>query len=393
MLRTKDVPDLSQSSGRFRSSPLKRRVFLRAVVVECLLPRRISRVDEVSTMAENIGYTVVESLVQLRNSVHHSHCIGAGKLEELKELVQQERIDLVIFTNTLPSSQVFKIQRKIGDVKVIDRNLLILEVFSKRAMTKEAKLQIELARLRYTFSWGREFIKLQGILGEQVGWSGPGDYPFREYEKAARRRIKNLKMDLHDVQSKKTALRQRRHQLGFPIVALAGYTQSGKTTFFNRLTAESKETGLGPFTTLSSFSRLVKRKYAKFILVDSIGFIEEMHPMIVDAFFVTLDEITNADLILLFVDVSEPIDVLQRRILSIESITRKIEVPPRIIVCANKVDLVDDEHAREATEVLERFMPGRRVCLLSAKTGLNADSILDLAVTELGLSQTAIQQV
>lgn len=368
-------------------------MFLRAVVVGCLLPKMVSRVDEVSMMAENIGYTVVKNVVQRRNSVHHSHCIGAGKLEELKKLVQQEQIDLVIFTNTLPSSQVFKIQRKIGDVKVIDRNLLTLEVFSKRAMTKEAKLQIELAKLRYTFSWGREFIKLQGILGEQVGWSGPGDYPFKEYEKAARRRIKNLKMDLHDVQSKKTALRQRRHQLGFPIVALAGYTQSGKTTFFNGLTSESKETGLGPFTTLSSFSRLAKWKNVKFILVDSIGFIEEMHPMIVDAFFVTLDEITNADLILLFVDVSEPIDVLQRRVLSIDSITRKIEMPPRIIVCANKVDLVDGEHAREATEVLERLMPGRNVCLVSAKTGENVDSVLDLAAAELGLSQTTIQRV
>ncbi|MEM3004447.1 MAG: GTP-binding protein HflX, partial [Candidatus Bathyarchaeia archaeon] len=172
---------------------------LRALVAECLLPNRVSRVGEVSMMAENIGYAVVQSLVQRRNSVHHSHCIGAGKLEELKRLVRQEKIDLVIFTNTLPSSQVFKIQKKIGDVKVIDRNLLILEVFSKRAMTKEAKLQIELAKLRYTFSWGREFIKLRGILGEQVGWSGPGDYPFKEYEKAARRRIRNLKMDLQEV--------------------------------------------------------------------------------------------------------------------------------------------------------------------------------------------------
>ncbi|MBS7622491.1 GTPase HflX [Candidatus Bathyarchaeota archaeon] len=365
---------------------------MRAVVVECLLPNMVSRVGEVSMMAENIGYAVVESLVQRRNSVHHSHCIGAGKLEELKRLVRRKRIDLVIFTNTLPSSQVFKIQRRIGDVKVIDRNLLILEVFSKRAMTKEAKLQIELAKLRYTFSWGREFIKLKGILGEQVGWSGPGDYPFKEYEKAARRRIRNLRMDLQEVQSKKTALRQRRHELGFPIVALAGYTQSGKTTFFNRLTEESKDTGLGPFTTLSSFSRLVKWRRTEFILVDSIGFIEEMHPMIVDAFFVTLDEITNADLILLFVDVSEPIDELRRKVLSIESITRRIEMPSRIIVCANKIDLVDVEHAREAIEVLERYMPGRRVSPLSAKTGEYVDSVLDLAVTELGLMNKTVQQ-
>ncbi|MEM3004446.1 MAG: GTPase, partial [Candidatus Bathyarchaeia archaeon] len=195
-----------------------------------------------------------------------------------------------------------------------------------------------------------------------------------------------------EVLSKKTALRQRRHELGFPVVALAGYTQSGKTTFFNRLTEESKDTGLGPFTTLSSFSRLVRWRNTEFILVDSIGFIEEMHPMIVDAFFVTLDEIANADLILLFTDVSEPIDDLRRKVVSIESITRRIEMPSRIVVCANKIDLVDSEHAREAIEILERYMPGRRVSPLSAKTGEYVDSVLDLAVTELWLSRKIVQK-
>ena len=363
---------------------------MRAIIVECKLPRNASRVEEVSMMAENIGYKIVRTLVQKRNSVHHGHCIGVGKLEELKDLVQKELVDIVIFTNTLPSSQVFKIQRRIGDVKVIDRNLLILGVFDKRAMTKEAKLQIELARLRYTFSWGREFIKLKGILGEQVGWSGPGDYPFKEYEREARRRISRLRMSLRDVQAKKTILRERRRELGYPTVALAGYTQSGKTTFFNRLTAESKETGLGPFTTLSSHSRLMRLNGSEFMLVDSIGFIEDMHPMIIDAFFVTLDEITNADLILLFIDISEPIEAMQRRILSIDAIARRIEIPTKVIVCANKLDLVDDKQKKKALEVLNQMLPGQRTLLLSAKTGENVDKVIDLAMTELEIIVSSV---
>ena len=362
---------------------------MRAIIVECKLPRNVSRVEEVSMMTENIGYKIVRTLVQKRNSMHHGHCIGVGKLEELKDLVQKELVDIVIFTNTLPSSQVFKIQRRIGDVKVIDRNLLILEVFDKRAMTKEAKLQIELARLRYTFSWGREFIKLKGILGEQVGWSGPGDYPFKEYEREARRRISRLRISLRDVQAKKT-LRERRRELGYPTVALAGYTQSGKTTFFNRLTAESKETGLGPFTTLSSHSRLMRLNGSEFMLVDSIGFIEDMHPMIIDAFFVTLDEITNADLILLFIDISEPIEAMQRKILSIDAITRRIEIPTKVIVCANKIDLVDDEQKKKALEVLNQMLPGQRILLLSAKTGENIDEVIDLAMTELEIIVSSV---
>jgi GTP-binding protein HflX len=356
---------------------------LKTVIVECKLPQNASRVDEVSTMAENIGYSVIKTLIQRRNSVHHGHCIGVGKLEELKRLVEQEQIDIVIFTNTLPSSQVFKIQRKIGDVKVIDRNLLILEVFDKRAMTNEAKLQIELARLRYTFSWGREFIKLKGILGEQVGWSGPGDYPFKEYEKAARRRISKVKMSLRDVQAKKTVLRERRRQLGFITVALAGYTQSGKTTFFNKLASEFKGTGQGPFTTLSSYSRLVKWKDSEFILVDSIGFIEDMHPMIVDAFSVTLDEITNADIVLLFVDVSEPSTTLRRKILSVDNMTRKIAMSSTGIVCANKIDLVDNESATNAMKTISQLLPGRKICPMSAKTGKGVEWAVDCALAEL----------
>ena len=363
---------------------------MRAIIVECKLPKIVSRIKELSIMAESIGYRVVKTLTQKRYSVHHSHCIGVGKLNELKKLVDQENADIVIFTNTLPSSQVFKIQKKIGDIKVIDRNLLILEVFSNRAMTKEAKLQIELAKLRYTFSWGREFIKMKGIRGEQVGWSGPGDYPFNEYERAARRQIRKIKMNLRNVQSKKTALRKRRRELGFPIVALTGYTQSGKTTFFNRLTSETKDVGLGPFTTLTSYSRLVRWEGSEFMLVDSIGLIEDMHPMIIEAFFVTLDEITNADLILLFVDVSEPINILKRKLSSIESITRKIEMPSKVMICANKIDLVDSEALDIATKLLNHIMPGRDIYPISAKTGENITSIIDGILKELNLHHQII---
>ncbi|MEM3380820.1 MAG: hypothetical protein QXQ11_01490, partial [Candidatus Bathyarchaeia archaeon] len=293
-------------------------------------------------------------------------------LEELKRMVDQRRVDAVIFTNTLPSSQVFKIQRRLGDVKVIDRNLLILEVFNKRAMTEEAKLQIELARLRYTFSWGREFIKLRGILGEQVGWSGPGDYPFKEYEKAARRRLKNLNMKLCRVKKMKIKLRERRRELGFPTVALAGYV------------------GLGPFTTLSSCSRLIDWRGFKCILVDSIGFIEDMHPMIIDAFYATLDEISNSDLVLLFVDVSESLRTLVRKISSINSISRRIEMPHHQILCLNKVDLVSDSHVVEAYEALRRFMPDVKICSLSSLTGRNVELVLDSVLEKLGAVKTPI---
>jgi len=374
---------------------------MRTVIVECKLPTLPSRVDEAKAMAENIGYEVVDSIVQRRNGVHHSYCIGPGKLDELDKLCREKKIDLAIFTNTLPSSQIFKIQKELGgNIKVIDRNMLILEVFDKRAMTKEAKLQIKLAKLKYTFSWGREFIKLQGILGEQVGWSGPGDYPFKEYEREARKRISRLEEALEDVHEKKTILRQRRRELGYPIVALAGYTQSGKTTFFNRLVSESKSVGLGPFTTLSTYARRMsladESSNINFILVDSIGFIEDMHPIILKAFNATLSEITNADLILLFVDLSDDPGVLNRRVASTSKILREMDVNSEMIVCANKVDLVDSECAKRANEIIGRHMLGVDIVQVSARTGENLDQVLDLMrrkMKQSGIQRNSAQNV
>ena len=356
-------------------------VDLRSIVIECSIPKLPSRVEEVASMARTIGYNVLDVIVQKRKSVHHSTCIGPGKLVELKRIVEEKDVKFVIFANTLPSAQVFKIRRQLGgDVKVIDRNLLILEVFDKRAMTKEAKLQIKLAMLKYTFSWGREFLRLEGILGEQVGWSGPGDYPYSEYEREARKRISRLEAELRDLYEKKDLLRGRRHELGFPIVALAGYTQSGKTTFFNRITSEEKNVGLGPFTTLSTVARCItapgNNGKKQFILVDSIGFIEDMHPIILKAFNTTLGEIAQADLILLFVDVSEDLHFLRRKLASTDKTLRQTGVTSRIIICANKIDLVSQENLKEALSEIGRHFPGAVISQISALTGRNAEELL-----------------
>ncbi|MEM2896196.1 MAG: GTPase HflX [Candidatus Bathyarchaeia archaeon] len=354
---------------------------MNAIIVECKLPKMPSRVEEAKVMAKTIGYRIVDSIVQKRNSVHHSYCIGKGKLEELKKAVKEREIDTIIFTNTLPSSQIFKIKKEVGvDAKVIDRNLLILEVFEKRAKTSEAKLQIELARLKYTFSWGREFIKLHGIVGEQVGWSGPGDYPFKEYEKAARKKISKIRKSLIEKYSKKELQRNRRHELGFLTVALAGYTQSGKTTFFNRVVNESKPVGLGPFTTLSNYSRLLKLPNdGEFILLDSIGFIDDMHPIIVNAFTVTLSEIAEADLILLFFDVSEDLNILRRKLVSTNKILREINFSSNLIICANKIDLATPDHIEKATGLIGWHFPGVPLFRVSSKTGENIDLVLKAA--------------
>jgi GTP-binding protein HflX len=354
---------------------------LRAVIVELKLPAFPPLVEETKTMAENIGYEIVGTLIQKRKSVHHSYTIGPGRLTELKRMVEENKADTVIFANPLTSSHVFNLTQHLGgEVRVIDRNLLILEVFDKRAFTSEAKLQIRLAKLKYTLSWGREFIKLRGIMGEQLGWMGPGDYPYQEYYRAARNRISRIENQLDDIYRKKMLKRDRRHELGFSIVALAGYTQAGKTSFFNLITREDKTVGLGPFTTLITFARKAytdpKDNSGEFILIDSIGFIEDMHPIILKAFHATLGELATADLILLFIDASDQKFPLERKVRSCSQILREVDITAPTIICANKIDQLTPEQLEDSKAVIRRYFLNEDIIPISVKTGENLDRAL-----------------
>jgi GTP-binding protein HflX len=296
-------------------------------------------------------------------------------------MVKKEDVDTVIFANPLTSSHVFNLTQRLGgDVRVIDRNLLILEVFDKRAFTSEAKLQIRLAKLKYTLSWGREFIKLRGIMGEQLGWMGPGDYPYQEYYRAARNRISRLEHELEDIYKKKMIKRDRRRELGFPIVALAGYTQSGKTSWFNLVTHESKEVGLGPFTTLATYARRTDMcsnpGSRDFIVIDSIGFIEDMHPIILKAFHATLGELATADLVLLFIDSSDEKFPLERKVRSCCQILREVDITVSTIICANKTDLISPEQLDESITIIRKYFPNETLIPVSVKNGENLDKIL-----------------
>lgn len=343
-------------------------------------------------MAENIGYEVGGMLIQKRKSVHHSYTIGPGRLNDLKRLVESADADTVIFANGLTSSHVFKLTQFLGgDVRVIDRNLLILEVFDQRAFTNEAKLQIRLAKLKYTLSWGREFIKLRGIMGEQLGWMGPGDYPYQEYYRAARNRISRIEAELDDIYKKKMLKRDHRRELGFPIVALAGYTQAGKTSFFNLITHEEKTVGLGPFTTLSTYARRANTDSSldspEFILIDSIGFIEDMHPIILKAFHATLGELATADLVLLFIDASDREFSLERKVRACSQTIGEVDITSPIIVCANKIDRISPDQLEKAVSIIRKYFANEEIVSLSIKNKENLDKVLNLVRSKLQTQQ------
>jgi GTP-binding protein HflX len=356
--------------------------------VECLTPYSKPRMNELSDIAKTAGYDVEGQVTQHRDAVDGAFCVGEGKIDEIASLVRKDPVDAVVFAQQLSAGQVFRIKKKLGEkVQVLDRNLLILEVFDKRGATAEAKLQVTLARLRYTFSWGRESIRMRGIVSEQMGRGGPGQYPYEAYEAMSRKRISKIQGELREIRSKQSRLRIHRGKAGFRIVALTGYTQSGKTTLFNRLASESKEVGLGPFTTLSSFARKIPMKSgASFIMVDSIGFIEELNPLLMNAFRTTLSELANSDLVLLFIDGSDDVQTVIRKTQSSHETMQKEVLGVPILVCVNKIDIATREHLDNVLKEVRRIFETEEIIEISSKTGANESVLLNKIGERLGMS-------
>jgi len=338
--------------------------------------------DEVNDIAKAAGYNVVGQVTQHREAVDSAYCIGEGKLDEIRRTIGKESIEVLIFTRQLSAGQIFRIKRKLGDeIRVLDRNLLILEVFEKRSATREAKLQITLARLRYTFSWGRESIRMRGIVSEQMGRGGPGQYPYEVYEAMSRKRISKIERELREIRLKKAHVREHRGEAGFRTIALTGYTQSGKTTLFNRVASESKEIGMGPFTTLSTFARKVSmaskgESADSFIVVDSIGFIEDLNPLLLNAFHTTLNELANSDLIVLFVDGSDDIETVKRKVSASREIMEKEVSGVPVLICINKVDIAAREHLDKVLEETRKVFGTEEILEISSKTGANVPDLL-----------------
>jgi GTP-binding protein HflX len=211
----------------------------------------------------------------------------------------------------------------------------------------------------------------------------------------SRKRISKIEGELRDIRSKSSRLREHRGKAGFRIVALTGYTQSGKTTLFNRLASESKEIGLGPFTTLSTFARKVSAQTRgdssdSFIMIDSIGFIEDLSPLLLSAFHTTLNELANSDLVLLFVDGSDDLETAIRKITTSHEIMSKEIHDVPVLICINKVDLVTREHLDQVLAETRKIFEEDEILEISAKTGTNLSGLLQKVSERLMLTvQTA----
>lgn len=233
---------------------------------------------------------------------HSQYGVGSGKAEEIKEFVQESGAEQVIVDERLTSRQIYNLEKLTG-VQVIDRERLILDIFYSRATTTEAKLQIELAEIKYEMPRVRENAKLASG-SERAGKGGMGEYTVDVKFRDLKRRMSFVKDKLDEARKKRELYHQQRVKTGMPVVSLVGYTSSGKTTLFNLLAGENKQTASSLFTTLSTTTRALEVGGREALLTDTVGFISRLPTYMIDAFKSTLEESLAADLILLLVDAS-----------------------------------------------------------------------------------------
>ena len=337
--------------------------------------------QELSYLVKTAGADVVGMFSQKLAAPSPTHYIGKGKITELVSLKEQTQYNTVIFDDELSPRQQRNLE-EILKVKVIDRTALILDIFAKQARTHEGQLQVELAQHRYLLP------RLVGQwshlerLGGGIGTRGPGESQLETDRRLIRQRINRLQHEIEHVRRHRAVYRKRRKETGVPIVALVGYTNAGKSTLFNALSQAGVVVEDKLFSTLDPVTRsLALPNGQQFLITDTVGFIHKLPLSIIAAFRATLEELSEADLLLHMVDITHKNAANQCR--TVEEILSELSLKdkPKITVF-NKLDLaLDSAQEMEALTTVPFFgeeiiLPDRNIALISATEGWGVDKLL-----------------
>ncbi|MFW5965486.1 MAG: GTPase HflX [Halodesulfurarchaeum sp.] len=359
----------------------------RRAIVAKRVDRGNPETEEIRQLAAAAGYAVVGECTQ-RREADPALQLGEGKVAELAALVDRSSADTVVFDNRLGPYQVFNLGNELPDgVRVVDRFRLILDIFGQRAQTRKAQLQVELAELRYELPRAEAKASL-AKREERPGFMGLGEYD-ESREQDIKARISRIREELERIEATEQDRRERRRKSGFDLVALAGYTNAGKSTLMQALAAdlavgenEDIHPDLDPtaeredrlFTTLGTTTRRMDIERRDVLLTDTVGFINDLPHWLVESFKSTLESVYRADLVLLVVDVSEPIEEIREKLMtSHDTLYERNEAP--IVTVLNKIDLVDEAALAEKRAALKALAPSP--VAVSATEGTNLDTLRD----------------
>jgi GTP-binding protein HflX len=327
--------------------------------------------DELAALADSAGAEPVARIVQTRHDPDPSTYVGKGKLDEIHRAVHATGAEAVILDRELSPGQLRNLEERLK-VKVIDRTALILDIFALHARSREGKAQVELAQLNYLMprlrGWGEAMSRMGGGIGTR---RGPGETKMEVDRQHIRRRITKLKRDIKDLARTRDVKRASRERSGVPQIAIAGYTNAGKSTLMRALTNADVIVANQLFATLDPTTRRIRLPNGRDATVsDTVGFVSKLPHDLVEAFRSTLEEVTRADLILHVADASSP--EVERQIEAVRGVLAEIGADGIVEVLAfNKIDLVD---ADERTRLGERF---RDSTAISARTGEGLEALLE----------------
>ena len=327
-------------------------------------------VEELRELVKTAGAETVGVVIQNRENIHPGTYLGKGKIQELKEMVWESGATGVVCDDELSPAQLKNLEDAL-DTKVMDRTMIILDIFAARAKTREGKIQVELAQLRY------RAVRLVGLrnslsrLGGGIGTRGPGETKLEVDRRRIHERISQLKSELQDVERHRDVVRKQREQSGTLTAAIVGYTNAGKSTLLNKLTGAGILAEDKLFATLDPTTRaLTLPGGEKVLLTDTVGFIRKLPHHLVEAFKSTLEEARYCDVILHVVDCSNPQMDMQMHV--VYETLRRLDIKDKeIITVFNKVDRPDADTAC-------RDMSADYKVKLSAKTGEGIEELLDL---------------
>src|SRR5437773_5035355 len=297
--------------------------------------------DELRELAISAGARIIDEVIQQRHRLDPATFIGKGKVEELHEEVVVEGVDVVIFDGELSPGQAKNLEEAL-DTKVVDRTALILDIFARRARSKEGKLQVELAQLEYRLTRLTGHRAYLSRLGGGIGTRGPGETKLEMDRRQIRQRIATLKKEIEQIRKHRQLHRERRRRDRLPLVSLVGYTNAGKSTLFRALSKENTLVSRRLFSTLDTLIRRIQLGRSFSILIsDTVGFIRKLPHQLVSAFRATLEEVVEADLILHVIDVSDPAYEEKREV--VLKVLEEIGAGNHpMLAVYNKIDLVPE---------------------------------------------------